>query len=358
MKKNEDEITELFRSRLKKYEIPLQEDMWEKLESELSKPSPKRIFSIFFIAAAAVFLLLLACSAASWLYTSQEKAPSLLSKASVPVTEKHNTIANAEKEIVSELPVEKCNEPELLQSVNIAIDSTINKEPVDSISLEKQSNNQPERSVLVADIKQDVPENVKEVKSYCADKEWAVGLNASIEAGKMFASVGDNQQPINIHYQSPISLGISICSKLSDKISLESGLNYTLLRSELKEMDGSLISKQNFHFLGIPLKVNCALTHQQKYNLYLSAGGMMEECISPKDEYYSNNNKNDRDYSVNRIQFSLTSSIGVQYNATEHMALFAEPGVAYYFDDKALASTIRKERPLNFNLRCGVRLMY
>jgi len=34
MKKNEDEITELFRSRLEKYEIPLQEDMWEDLEKE------------------------------------------------------------------------------------------------------------------------------------------------------------------------------------------------------------------------------------------------------------------------------------------------------------------------------------
>ena len=89
MKKNEDELTELFRSRLNRYEIPLQKDMWEDLEKEISKPSPRKLYSACFIAVAAIFLILLACSAAVWMFAPQKSISSSVSKASKSLLEKH-----------------------------------------------------------------------------------------------------------------------------------------------------------------------------------------------------------------------------------------------------------------------------
>ena len=46
---------------------------------------------------------------------------------------------------------------------------------------------------------------------------------------------------------------------------------------------------------------------------------------------------------------------GVQVNITPQIGLYAEPGIAYYFDDGSDVETIRKEHPLNFNLQVGLR---
>ena len=358
MKKNEDELTELFRKRLKKYEIPLQEDMWDKLESELSKPSPRKLYSACFIAIAAIFLLLFACSAAVWMFTSREMPPAL-SKASVPVVEKYTAIAKAGKAILSELPVEKCNEPQLILNKEEIIEKTIELSRNDSAIDKVQPNVKQRDSIRTIGNQQleAMAENEEENIEPQFKNEWTIGFSASMEKGKTISSIGDNLEPITINHKSPISFGISIGKILSDNLSLESGLNYTILRSESKDLSGTTVNKQNIHFLGIPLKLNWIFINKKNFDVYLSAGGMLQECISPKNDNCSGSG-DEQPISINGLQCSLASSVGLQYNASQHLAFFAEPGVAYYFDDHTMASTIRRERPLNFNLRCGVKVMY
>jgi len=45
-------------------------------------------------------------------------------------------------------------------------------------------------------------------------------------------------------------------------------------------------------------------------------------------------------------------------NFTKHLGLYAEPGIAYYFDDGSQIETIRKEHPFNFNLQFGLRFSF
>jgi hypothetical protein len=359
MKKNEDELTELFRSRLKQYEIPLKQDMWEELEKELSKPSPRKLYSACFIAVAAIFLLLLACSAAVWMYTPQNEMSASLCKASVPAVKRNAAMAKAEKVIPAELPMSDNEEPKSILKQEEVIENTAEQNLTDSVIDKVQPEDKAERSVLTADVpKTDIlAEDKEETKKVCIPSEWTVGLTASVEKGKTISSIGDNLQPITINHKSPISLGVIISKKVARNLSLESGLNYTLLRSESKDLSGTTIDKQKIHFLGIPLKANWAFFCHKKFNAYLSAGGMLEECISPKPNSGSSDS-DDQPLSINGLQCSLASSLGLQYNVTDHVALFAEPGVAYYFDDHTLASTIRRERPLNFSLHCGVKVMY
>nr|WP_320038182.1 outer membrane beta-barrel protein [uncultured Bacteroides sp.] len=361
MKKDEDELTELFHSRLKKYEIPLQEDMWEDLEKELSKPSPRKLYSILFIAAAAIFLILFACSAAVWMFAPHKEASSLLSKASAPVIEKHDAIAKADKVIINNPVTEEAVEQTPVPEEKVVIEKTVEAIPADT-AIQKEEPKKQSQNVLMSAEVQAAEAMAQEDDDYIkvhTEKEWSLGLSASIEPCKSFTKVGSNSEPINICYKEPVSLSLTIGKRLSDKISIESGINYTLLRSSLKDEAGGNLTDQKFHFIGIPLRVSYTLINKKDFDLYASAGGMLEECISPKSEYYSGTSQTDKDdYNMDRMQCSLTASVGFQYNTSEHLALFAEPGLAYYFDDHALASTIRKERPLNFNLRCGVKLVY
>lgn len=59
--------------------------------------------------------------------------------------------------------------------------------------------------------------------------------------------------------------------------------------------------------------------------------------------------------SINRLQWSLNSSIGIEYNLFSKIGLYAEPGVIYYFKNGSGIETIYKEKPMNINFRVGLR---
>ena len=61
------------------------------------------------------------------------------------------------------------------------------------------------------------------------------------------------------------------------------------------------------------------------------------------------------DIKVKPLQWSVNASAGVQFRLTKFMGVYAEPGIAYYFDDGSEIKTIYKEKPVNFNLNLGVR---
>ena len=61
---------------------------------------------------------------------------------------------------------------------------------------------------------------------------------------------------------------------------------------------------------------------------------------------------------VKPLQFSVAGAVGAQFNATEHVGFYVEPGVSYFFDDGSKIQAIRKETPCNFNLQAGLRFTY
>lgn len=170
----------------------------------------------------------------------------------------------------------------------------------------------------------------------------------------------------NILHTQPLTAGVSIARHLNDRISLESGLTYTLLSSDLKSGNTFyLIQHRRLHYLGIPLKLNYTLWDRSGFSFYLSQGAMAEFCVKGllKTGYYKNGELRRQHTGSHRPghpQFSLLFSPGVQYRFAfvPSLSLFAEPGVIYYFNDESKISTIRKDRPFNFNIRTGLRFAY
>ena len=166
----------------------------------------------------------------------------------------------------------------------------------------------------------------------------------------------------DIKHRQPIIIGVSANYNLDNKWSITSGLTYTLLSSELKSGSDRYYytSEQTLHNIGIPLNINYKLWKSKKLSIYLSAGGLVEKNVSAKltTDYVVDNHleskQNDK-ISVDQLQWSLNSSVGVQYNFSSKIGLYAEPGASYYFKNGSEFETIYKEKPLNLSIRFGFR---
>ncbi|MEY8686684.1 outer membrane beta-barrel protein [Bacteroides sp. AN502(2024)] len=158
------------------------------------------------------------------------------------------------------------------------------------------------------------------------------------------------KQVVDIKHHQPISFGLSVRKGLAKGFSLETGLTYTLLLSDVKLAGEEQQIEQKLHYIGIPLRANWSFLDKKFVNLYVSGGGMVEKCVYGK--------LGSEKETVKPLQFSVSGGVGMQINATKRLGIYVEPGVAYYFNDGSDIQTIRKENPLNFNIQAGVRLTY
>lgn len=178
----------------------------------------------------------------------------------------------------------------------------------------------------------------------------------------MFVKTNIEQPETYTKHHFPITGAITVKRYLTDRISLETGLQYTMLRTDITSGGNlRLVKKQKFQYLGVPVKVNYDIVNSKGFVLYASAGGSIEGCISAKS--YNElirgeelTKKETESINMKKTQFSVNAAFGVQFNPISFMGIFAEPGVTYFFNDgNTNISNIRQEHPLNFQLRAGLR---
>lgn len=150
------------------------------------------------------------------------------------------------------------------------------------------------------------------------------------------------------HHQ-PLSVAFTFAKEFSHGLSLESGINYTLLRSDVQAMLASEEAGQSLHFLGIPVRMNWRFLERGRFSLYIGAGGMVEKCVSAK--------LGSRSYSEPGVQWSLLAAAGAQYRLGRMVGLYFEPEGSYYLTETRLR-TVRTDSPLTLTLRLGVRLSF
>lgn len=171
-----------------------------------------------------------------------------------------------------------------------------------------------------------------------------------------------NEIDTEIKHRHPIRAGISFTYKHTDRLGISTGLSYTNLTSDFKSGSKShyFIGEQTLHYIGIPLNVTYDIFTWKRLQVYGSAGILGEKCVYGKTttDYILNetNGGNDRKKIEKKpFQFSVNASAGIQFNLTNAIGFYAEPGVSYYFNDGTDIKTIYKDKPLNFNLNLGLR---
>lgn len=167
-----------------------------------------------------------------------------------------------------------------------------------------------------------------------------------------------------VKHKFPVSAGISVRKAFLNNFSLETGLVYTLLASELVAGESSFYKQeQTLQYLGVPVKMGYTFWKQQRFSLYASAGGMVEMCVkgSLSTDYYVDKvrvHQSKEAVDVGKAQFSVLAALGAQFDVVKSLSLFAEPGIQYFFDDKSEVETVRKEHPLNASVLLGVRISF
>ena len=411
-----DKWEDIVKSKLENFEVDTQPEDWNAILDRLPKTKHAVNMYIWRYAAAVIVVLLLVGS--YFLIDPEINKPivadvkdvlidSILKEGDitnpdefvVPLEEDiNNLVADHNNDIIFDEPVLKQSNTglrnvtnrtvqlkdrfstEKLNSERTVLDTQNKKGDINNIYVGIKSDNNRSKQALLADATPPVFVQKK------TKKRWGIGMGGgSYSVGTDGFAVPDFTSPNNllsydaamlkqsanaqlkqdISHKRPISFGVGVGYALNDRWALQSGLYYTMLRSEwwyVNEYQG--VSKQKLHFLGVPVGVSYKILEWKKFNLYASAGAMTEWNFDGriKTNFYTDSQRETVVASKNESirmkewQWSVNGKVGVTYPLVKFLNAFVEGGGNYYFDNGSNIETIRSEKPFHMSLQAGIRL--
>lgn len=422
MKEEKDKWIDNFRNRMKDYSEPAPADLWDRLEKELDAPPKVIPMRRKWEAVAAVALLAVVSSLTVLFWQSPsadyiEQQSAELDKLPQP-DELRAAPATTEQVMAQILPAASFSSDKQakeapaativddLSSVQTAITAE-DKDDKEETIVEEQKAEQPAPEMKKHSSGRSLYSGAN-TYAYAStrkkqDKKWSVGLstgngtfsssaqmdgylslpggarNALASNGNVvqakedidkvvqFADLAEGEEgQSDVKYHMPLTVGLSFRWQLTNYWAIETGLTYTQLSSETRSggKQNNYSWEDKLHYVGIPLKVNRTIWENKRFEVYASAGGAVEKCVSGKQTVMWNtasaviddSETAETDIKVKPLQWSLSAAAGAQFKITDRIGIYAEPGVVYYFDDGSSVNTIRKEHPFNFNVQLGLRL--
>lgn len=176
------------------------------------------------------------------------------------------------------------------------------------------------------------------------------------------ASVNNGKMETQHHHYQPFSIQLLVSRQLNSRLSVETGLSYTQLKSTYTTgiPAAHVLNQQRLRYLGIPLRLRWQWYNKSRLSFYTSAGAMWELPVRSKlnVQYVTDGQVTfQRDETLDvPHQWSTTLGVGVQYDLTPHLGIYMEPSLQYFFDDGCDLKSYRTEHPLNVTLPLGIRL--
>lgn len=173
-------------------------------------------------------------------------------------------------------------------------------------------------------------------------KPWMGGGGSSMSMQELSTST----------YSIPLSFGLGVRIGLSDRFSIGTGLNYTLLTRKFSgSYQGHLgEATHSLQYIGIPVNAYYDILRSNSVKFYAFAGAEAEYAISNK---YILDNLTYRD-PVKGLQFSLAAGLGVEFRITDVLGIYVDPSFRYYFNCKQ-PSSIRTVQPFMMSFEAGLR---
>jgi len=169
----------------------------------------------------------------------------------------------------------------------------------------------------------------------------------------------------NVKHHQPVIFGVTLRYNFNERWSVSSGLTYSLLSSELYSGNGNYYydDRQTLHYIGIPVNIAYTFWQNNKISTYISTGGLVEKNVAGRltSNYYLDNQleiSTKEKIRLKELQWSVNTAMGLGYQISNNIGLYAEPGISYYFKNSSELETIYKDNPLHFNLRLGLRITF
>ena len=195
------------------------------------------------------------------------------------------------------------------------------------------------------------------------------GANSEVfdpnELNILLSQKRENKDITKTTHRLPVKVGLSVRYNFNDRWSIETGITYSHLSSHISSGSEQYSKEieQKLNFIGIPLKASFSIWQNNRWNIYASAGGAVEKCVSGTADIDNVLNgtvvsTENETVTMKQLQLSAAASAGVQVNILPNLGLYAEPGINYYFDNGSSIETIYSDKPLNFNLQFGLRITF
>ena len=154
-------------------------------------------------------------------------------------------------------------------------------------------------------------------------------------------------------HEIPVSVGLSARFFLTDRLSINTGLNYTRYKSLRTRWFAATHDHQEdwqyVHYLGVPVRLDYNAVNRKHFNLYFGAGLQMDKCV------YAT--VGDERLHEKQILFGMNGAMGLQVNIVPMVGLYFEPEVSYALN-KGSIETFRSDEPFVVTVRGGLRFNF
>lgn len=367
MKKEKDELTDLFRMQLNEAEMIPGEDLWDSIQNDVSLIEKKRHRIMIYrtVAAASVLLIIGMTSAMFYLLkpgaeTNQTLAKinslvpqaasntphkieiepqpikAAIAQASIPTTGTKGQSLSSDKTARNNSRSHKAllnNSNELNaedSTVTVTVHMTVrvrengnyaNNQRSGNNNVWQTSTNEHQNGNRYNETEYNGNEKQLAQVSDIAKKTWA--LKASLGVA----------MPANSTFDAPLNATLTLEKNINKWFAIEAGLKYTYMNSK----------DQTLHYLSLPIKANITLAQSHNVDIYATGGGSIDKCIAA-----TNQSANEK------FQYSVMAGLGIRYHINNKLSVFAEPTMAHYFNSEPKYTSYRTEKSNTFNLQSGL----
>lgn len=166
------------------------------------------------------------------------------------------------------------------------------------------------------------------------------------------------------HHDKPITLGLAVNKNIGKHWSLETGLQYSYLKTYFTLGTGNyrVDKEQKLHYIGIPIKLSYQFMAYKRLSAYGSAGASIQIPLSGKtyaDYVIGGKAGYTTDWkTIPSIQWTVNTNIGIQYQFAPKLTLFVEPTLNWYIPNGSEVKNTWTERPFTLTVPFGIRLSW
>ena len=173
----------------------------------------------------------------------------------------------------------------------------------------------------------------------------------------------EEETKTEIEYDVPLTYAAMFRYHFNNHWAIDAGIQFSYLGASWHSGSNNSYysSTQKLVLIGIPVGASFTFVDSRFFTMYALAGASVDKCVTGNIKQFAQSgrkhaNTGKRDLPEHPWQFSLNAGLGLQFNATDHIGIFAEPKATRFYDT-AKELNIRKHST-EFQLLVGLRLTY
>ena len=173
----------------------------------------------------------------------------------------------------------------------------------------------------------------------------------------------EEETKTEIEYDVPLTYAAMFRYHFNNHWAIDAGIQFSYLGASWHSGSNNSYysSTQKLVLIGIPVGASFTFVDSRFFTMYALAGASVDKCVTGNIKRFAQSgrkhaNTGKRDLPEHPWQFSINAGLGLQFNATDHIGIFAEPKATRFYDT-AKELNIRKHST-EFQLLVGLRLTY